>query len=459
MQDFSIVIIDDEDGIRFGLKKLFNKEGFITYAYGNYETALVTVKEKNIDVVVLDIRLNGDKNGIDVLKELKLIDNEIIVIMITGYGSIENAVLAIKEGAADYIIKPVDNKNIIDVINKNLEIRKLKNENTFLKEELHNQIQKAKFITDNQHLKNLLQNVDKIKNNPVSILITGKSGTGKEVLARYIHYSSNRKDEKIVCINCAALSDTLLLSELFGHEKGAFTGALNRKLGKFEMAHKGTLFLDEIGDMALDTQAKLLRVLEDNYIERLGGNKKIFIDTRVIAATNKDLAKLIKEGRFREDLYYRINVISFHLPVLKDRKEDILKLANFFIKKYNLKYQKNIRNIAEDVLQKFCSYNWPGNVRELNNIINQAVLMTEGDIIDLSSLKKSVFNPGTDLNQTIKINENGTLKEKIDEITGIYERKIIQESLEKNNFNKTKTAEVLAITRKTLAGKIKKYNL
>ncbi len=454
---YSILIIDDEEGIRHGLKNFFQKKGFITYESGDFDSALKTAEEQLIDVAIIDIRLKNGKSGIDLLRDLKRIEPDLIEIIITGYGSIDTAVTSMKEGASDYIVKPIDNKKLLDAVNKNLEIRNLKNENYYLKKELMDRSLSCNFITSNRELRNLLRNVDKIKNNPVTILITGESGTGKEVLARYIHFTSNRREGKFVTINCASLSENLLLSELFGHEKGAFTGAIERQVGKFEIADRGTLFLDEIGDMSLDIQAKLLRVIEESSFERVGGTRRIYVDVRIIAATNQDLMKLMNEGRFREDLYYRINVVSFQLPALRSRKEDIPLLINHFIKKYNIKYNKRVSAFSEEAVELMTSYDWPGNVRELENVVNQAVLLSETNVIEAQTLTKSLFCGEEKDSPAIDYNRIRSLKKVIAEVIATYEKKIIEHFLIKNNYNKSKTAKELSITRRTLDGKIEKY--
>ncbi len=456
---YSILIVDDEEGIRHGLKNLFQKKGFITYESGDYDTALATIEKRFIDVAIIDIRLKNGKNGIDLLRKLKKIEPDLIEIIITGYGSIDTAVTSMKEGASDYIVKPIDNKKLLDVVNKNIEIRDLKNENYYLKRELMVRSLAFDFITNNNEMQALLHNIDKIKNNPVTILITGESGTGKEVLARYIHFTSNRKEGQFVTINCASLSESLLLSELFGHEKGAFTGAIERQTGKFEIADKGTLFLDEIGDMSLDIQAKLLRVIEESSFERVGGTKRIHVDVRIIAATNKDLTKLIDKGKFREDLFYRINVLSFNLTPLRSRREDIPLLVNHFVKKYNLKYNKKATGFTREALENLTLYDWPGNVRELENVVNQAILLSEGETIKAQDLKKALFCGEAEEYLTIDYSRIKSFKKAMTGVVEIYEKQIIEHFLTKNNYNKSKTAKELAITRKTLDGKIEKYKL
>jgi DNA-binding NtrC family response regulator len=456
---YSILIVDDEEGIRHGLTKFFKREGFTTYEAPSFESAVSIAEEKSLDVAVIDIRLKNEKNGIDLLRRLKSIDPELVQIIITGYGSIDTAVTSIKEGASDYILKPIDNNKLLDVVNKNLEIRNLKNKNYYLKKELINRSVLPCFITKNDEMKKLINHADRIKNSPVTILISGESGTGKEVLARYIHFTSNRREAEFVTINCASLSENLLLSELFGHEKGAFTGAIERQIGKFEIADRGTLFLDEIGDMSPDIQAKLLRVIEDSSFERVGGTSRIHVDVRIIAATNRDLTKLMNEGRFREDLYYRIKVVSFHLSPLRHRKEDIPLLVDHFVKKYNLKYNKRVPGFSSEAMQDLIGYDWPGNVRELENVVNQAVLLSEDEMIEVKDLRKALFYGEEKEEPRFNISNVTSFKKAMADIVELYEKKIIEHFLVKNDFNKSRTARDLAITRRTLANKIERYNL
>ena len=453
----SILIVDDEEGIRYGLEKLFKREGFRVFSTGEFEAALTIVKENKIDIALLDIRLKGKFDGIDLLRELKYAEPSIVILIITGHGSINSSVMAMKEGAADYILKPIDNDKLIVTVMKNFEIKSLRSENTYLKKALLNSIFNYDFITNNPVVKEVLKVADKIKNTSATVFITGESGTGKEVLARYIHFTSIRKDGNFVGINCAALSDTLLLSELFGHEKGAFTGAIEQKIGKFELADSGTLFMDEIGDMSPDVQSKLLRVLEECSFERVGGVKKVQVDVRVIAATNRDMKELIKTGQFRQDLYYRLNVISCHIPPLRERPEDILVLVTHFIKLYNHRYNKNVLSVGDELLSRLMKYNWPGNVRELQNMINQAVLLCEGTEIEFLNFQDDARS---ERRKSMIIPEQGKpLKEAVEEIVSYYEKLLIGKALLNNQQNRTRTAKDLEITRKTLARKIEKYNL
>jgi len=455
----AILIVDDEEGIRHGLKNFFIRQGFSVFEAAGFDSALAVAGEQHIDVAIIDIRLKDGRDGIDLLRELRSAESDLIEIIITGYGSIDSAVTSMKEGASDYILKPIDNKKLLNTVIKNLELRSLKNENYFLKRELMDRFLTNQFITQNRELLQLIQRADRIKDEPVTILISGESGTGKEVMARYIHFSSNRREGRFVTINCAALSENLLLSELFGHEKGAFTGAIERKIGKFEIADRGTLFLDEISEMSRDIQAKLLRVIEENSFERVGSNKRIHVDVRIIAATNTDLEQLIREGRFREDLYYRINVMRFHLTPLRTRKEDIHLLVNHFVQKYNRLYNKKVERFSDKALTAIAAYPWPGNVRELENVVNQAVLLSDGEIIEVQDLKKSHFLGQDRETPAIDFSDFVSLKETVSDVVARYEKRIIEHFLERNKYNQSKTALDLSLTRKTLAEKMHKYNL
>ncbi len=454
----NILIVDDEEGIRYGLRRFFEREGFSVFATENPREALEIIQKTQITAVLLDIRLRGHDDGMALLKDLLRIEPELLVIMITGHGSISSSVEAMKRGAADYILKPIDNNVLLETVKKNLELKSLRNENTFLKNELRNSLFPYDFITSNKRVKEIFSIADKIKDTKTSVLITGESGTGKEVLAKYIHFTGNRKDGNFVGINCAALSDSLLLSELFGHERGSFTGAVERKLGKFELADGGTLFLDEIGDMPLGVQAKFLRVLEENSFERVGGTKRVHTDVRIITATNRNLKDLIAKGQFRSDLYFRLNVISIMLPPLRERPEDIFLLVRYFINKYNERYNKNISGLSNELIQRISAYHWPGNIRELQNLINQAVLLSEGE-----EIRSFNFYDTGDSNEVPSFLEGPfgddfSLNDTIEKISAYYEKKILKNALERYG-TRTETARALGITRKTLYRKIELYGL
>jgi len=353
-------------------------------------------------------------------------------------------------------------------VRKGLQLRALATENRFLRDELSRRSLPHHFLTNDPAVRELISTADKVKDTSVTVLITGESGTGKEVLARHIHYTGARRDGTFVSINCAALSESLLLSELFGHERGAFTGAVERKRGKFELADGGTLFLDEIGDMSLEVQAKLLRVIEEASFERLGGTKSITVDTRIIAATNKDLAAGIRDGKFREDLFYRINVVSLHLPPLRDRREDILLLTDHFIQKYSERYTRQPVRLSGETRTALEAWHWPGNVRELENTVNQIVLLGEKSFLapgrpgQLRSAAAPAAAPTAAPEKPPEGAEPpapGPLKESLGAASDLYESRIIAECLARNAGNKSRTARELAITRKTLARKIAKYGL
>jgi DNA-binding NtrC family response regulator len=455
----TILIVDDEEGIRHGLENLFKRRGNTVYACGGYEQAIATAKRVGIDAAILDIRLKNGKSGIDLLRELKRIDPDLVVIVITGFGSIDSAVTSMKEGAADYVLKPIDNIKLLDAVSKNLELRSLKCENVYLRSELRSRCLGDRLITGSPELEAIVARADKIKNSPVTVLLRGESGTGKEVLARYLHYSSNRREGRFVSINCAALSESLLLSELFGHEKGAFTGAIERKLGKFQIASGGTLFLDEIGDMPVDIQAKLLRVIEENSFERVGGTQRIEVNVRIVAATNQKLEELIKQGRFREDLYYRINVVAFEIPPLRERRQDIPLLAGHFLDIYARRYNKQASRFSPEAVETLRAADWPGNVRELENVVNQAVLLSEDETIGIDGLKQNLNSRLPEQSFPVDIRRGRSLQEAVAEVAEQQEKAIISQALVKHGGNKSKTARALAITRKTLARKIEKYRL
>jgi two-component system response regulator AtoC len=455
----TILIVDDEEGIRHGLENLFRRRGNTVRACAGYQEAIEAATRVSIDAAVLDIRLKNSKSGIDLLRELKRIDPDMVVIMITGYGSIDSAVTCMKEGAADYVLKPIDNLKLLDAVHKNLKLRSLKSENVYLRSELMSRCLADRVITRDPALEAVVARADKIKNSPVTVLLTGESGTGKEVLASYLHYSSNRREAQFVSINCAALSESLLLSELFGHEKGAFTGAIERKLGKFQIAGGGTLFLDEIGDMPINIQAKLLRVIEESSFERVGGTQRIEVNVRIIAATNQNLEKLINEGRFREDLYYRINVVAFKIPPLRERSADIPLLAGHFLGLYARRYNKRAARFSPEALQALTAADWPGNVRELENVVNQAVLLSEEEIIGIDGLKQNLNSRAPDPPGPVDIAGVTSLKQAVAEVTEQQEKAIIAQALLRCGGNKSQTARSLDITRKTLARKIEKYRL
>jgi DNA-binding NtrC family response regulator len=372
------------------------------------------------------------------------------VIMITAFGNVEAAVTAMKKGAYDFITKPFDENELLNVIEKAISESEMNKEliSTYFDKETHF----SQIIGKTPMIQQVLQMVQKIAPTDSTVLITGETGVGKELIALEIHSGSQRRDHPFVKVNCAAIPETLLESDLFGHEKGAFTGAVTTKPGRFEIAHKGTILLDEIGEMPLHLQAKLLGVIQDKSFDRVGGVKTIKVDTRIIAATNQDLQTAIQEGKFRADLFYRLNVVPIHIPPLRERKDDLIPLVGYFLKKFKGKYLKKINNVSPEIMATFSHYDWPGNIRELENVLERMVLMSETDTLTLDQLPAEIRG-------TVPTVESPTLKEKIDTISQVTEKQMIIDALNKTNQNRTRAAKLLGISRRTLQNKIKEYRL
>lgn len=446
----NILIIDDEKNICISIEFALEDDHKV-FACQDPITGLEIIKNEEIDLVLLDLKI-GEFDGISTLKKIKNINGNIPVIMITAHGSIKSSVDAMKAGAYYYITKPIDIEELRLLILKALDYKDLNNQVKRLNEQLNEKFGIKGIIGKSKKIQEIFHIIDKIKDIDSSVLITGESGTGKELFAKAIHYQGRRKNNRFEAINCAAIPSNLLESELFGYEKGAFTGAIKSKKGKFELANNGTVFLDEIGEMELSMQSKLLRVLQEKEISPLGSNQKQKVDMRVIAATNKDLEKAVAEGTFREDLYYRLNVISIQLPSLRDRKEDIPVLVDHFIKKYNKSLHKNVRGIEVSALKMLENYNYKGNVRELENIMERAVALTDSNKITCEDLPENILS----FKKNFK-NED-TLMIHIGESLKMVEKKMIIETLLKNNNNRQKTADILGITERTLRNKLKEYN-
>ncbi len=466
MKGASVLIVDDEAGIRHGLASLFNREGFTVHAVDGFAAAVDAAAREPVDVAVVDLRLRGSSGGIDLLRELKRLEPDLVVIVITGYGSIDTAVASLKGGAADYFQKPIDNDRLLEAVRKNLALRDLTSQNRLLKDELAARCGHHELVTRDGAVLELLATADKVKDAPVTVLVTGESGTGKDVLARYLHFSGIRRDAPFISINCAALSESLLLSELFGHERGAFTGAVERKRGKFELAHGGTLFLDEIGDMSPEVQAKLLRVIEEATFERLGGVKRISVDARIVAATNQDLAALIRTGRFREDLFYRLNVVSLRLPPLRERRGDIPLLVDHFLGKYAARYGRAPERLSAETLAALHGWDWPGNVRELENTVNQIVLLGERSFLAPGRpgaaslpLAAAAWAAAAPIEPPPAAPPSRSLRVAVAATVEACERRIIEDCLARNAGNRSRAARELEITRKTLASKMKLLGL
>ncbi|MGB9629440.1 MAG: sigma-54-dependent transcriptional regulator, partial [Thermodesulfobacteriota bacterium] len=385
-----VLIVDDELGTRESLKMILKKDYEVLLAK-DAEEAFIKIKEHSPDVVLLDILL-PDLDGLKVLEKIKQSDPEIIVIMITATKTVKTAVEAMKLGAHDYITKPFDLDELRLIISRSVSAKALKEENRRLWEEIDKNYGFGNIIGKSKGMREIYKMIRQIANSKSTVLIMGESGTGKELISRAIHYNSNRKNFPFITINCAAIPETLIESELFGHEKGAFTDAIRTKKGLFEEADGGTLFLDEIGELSLTTQAKILRFLEEKEFNRVGGSKTIKVDVRLITATNKDLTQLIKKGGFREDLYYRINVVPILLPPLRERREDIPLLIDHFIKKFNAENNKNVKGIQPEALEVMMNYEWPGNVRELENLMERVIALTTNEYIQPKELPFSLIN-------------------------------------------------------------------
>ena len=449
---YSILVVDDDTAHRTMLKTLISGWGYLIEEADDGSTAIEKVEEQAYDLILMDIRM-VQVSGIEALKEIKIINPAIPIIIMTAYSSVETAVDALKSGAYDYLTKPLDFDELKIAIARAMDHTGLKKENRLLKESIGSHFDRRNIIGRSPVMVKLLETVAQVSPSEATILISGDSGTGKEMIAGAIHYNSPRKDAPFIKINCAAITETLLESELFGHEKGAFTGAQRRKEGKFRLAHGGSIFLDEIGEMPMSMQVKLLRVLQEREITRVGGEEVIKVDVRVIAASNRDLLKDIEQDRFREDLYYRLNVVELKMPLLKDRKEDIPLLAQHYLEMFSEKNHKQAKGFTPKAMDALLKYEWPGNVRELMNVIERCVVLSTADYIDQNDLP-SVFGNSEDLasHDSSSIIPGDIPLEEVEKAT-------ILSTLEFTNGNKSEAARRLGITRKTLHKKLKKYGV
>jgi DNA-binding NtrC family response regulator len=449
-----ILIIDDEKSILDLLSVVFKKEGFTVLTSLSAVKAMELIDKEDLDLVLTDIKL-PQMSGLDILKYVKEHKPEVPVIMITAYGTIKQAVQAFKQGALDYVVKPFDIDELKIVVAQGLEKRRLQQENTLLKKELKEKYHYANMVGKSKQIREVYNLIEKVSVSDSTILITGESGTGKEVAARAIHVHSRRKNNSFVSINCGALPDNLLESELFGHVKGSFTGAIANKKGMFEVAGKGTLFLDEVGEMSPMTQVKLLRALQDHKIRRVGGTEEIAVDVRILAATNQDLKKGIEAGRFREDLYYRLHVISFEMPPLRKRKDDIPLLANHFLKMTCDKLGKKEKRFAPEVINLFETYLWPGNVRELENVIERIVAIEDRETITNKCLPEELLIPQSLSDNGPQIEPGFDLNKTLDEITKSY----VKQALMVADGRLKETASILGVNYRSLRYLIEKHSL
>ncbi|HWR07439.1 sigma 54-interacting transcriptional regulator [Sporomusa sp.] len=455
--NYTVMVVDDEDSVRKLLSAVLKREGYQVVCAGSGEEALSKFKTVQPDLVIMDIRM-PNIDGITAFKEMRQLSQNVTVILMTAYAAVETAVEAIKLGAFDYVIKPFDIEEVKLLTNRAIQLQKMTEKIYVLNQQLIDSYRLDKIITNSPKMQELCQNINKIAQSNASVLITGESGTGKELIANTIHYNSKRNSGPFIKINCGALPEGLLDSELFGHEKGAFTGAIMRRSGRFEQADHGTLFLDEIGEISPNLQVKLLRVLQEREFERVGGNATIKTDIRVLAATNRNLQEMVKQGTFRQDLYYRLNVVSLAAPPLRERREDIELLAGYFLQKFTAENEKAILGFDPDVLRLLENYNWPGNVRELANIIERAVIMSTGSRIFPEDLPDNLrYSNESDLISSFGFEkpEGKTLKEMIKKV----ECMLIKEALQRNQGNKVKTAKELGVSRRSILYKIQEYEI
>ena len=445
---FTVLIIDDEENIRNGLAANFELEDYEVKTASNGKDGLDLVAKGDIDLVITDLRMDGI-SGEEVVKRVTTETPGIPVIVLTGHGSIDAAVDAMKSGAYDFLTKPLNLDQLNLIVKRALENRELSLQHKLLKEEVESSAYLEQMIGRSSEMQKVFSMIKKVAPAKASVLITGESGVGKELVANAIHNLSGRKDKAFIKVHCAALSESLLESELFGHEKGAYTGADSMQKGRFELAHGGTIFLDEIGEINQNVQIKILRVLQEKTFERVGGEKSISVDVRIVAATNKNLEEEVKSGRFREDLYYRLNVVHLKVPSLKERKDDLPLLIDSFIKKFSTENEKEIIGIDSKAKAALLKYDWPGNIRQLQNCIESSVVMSNGKQIKLEDLPLSVSEYTGQ--EAISIPMGISLED--------AEKIIIMQNLSANKGNKSKTADILGIGRKTLHRKLNEYGL
>jgi DNA-binding NtrC family response regulator len=456
MERKSILIVEDEKSTRDTMFDLLSEAGYEVHGAEDGEEAIEMVNKYSFNLVITDLKMpKGD--GLQVLEQVKKIDSQTIVIICTGYGTVDTAVRAMRLGAYDYITKPIKAEEMKLVVQKALDYQRLQAENVLLQKQLKAKYRFKNLIGDSDIMQQTFQFIEKIAMTNSTVLVYGESGTGKELVARAIHYNSDRRNEPMVPVNCGAIPEDLLESELFGYEKGAFTGALKTRIGRFELANGGTVFLDEIGDMSPALQVKILRVLQEHEFERVGGVKSIKVDIRVIAATHRDLEKAVDQGVFREDLFYRLNVIPITIPPLRERKSDIPLLIHHFIEKYNRGKKQNMKGISPEAIKYFMRYTWPGNVRELENIIERLVILKGEGILEPEDLPEKLLGTGwEDRVPSIDIPDSGI---SFNTAVSEFEKELILRALNKTNWVKNRAAKLLQLKRTTLVEKMKKIQL
>ena len=447
-----ILVVDDEQNQRNILKTILSAEGYETHVASSGEEALKTVKTYNPDVVLTDMKMDG-MDGIELMENIVgSSENPPAVVLMTAFGTVHTAVEAMKKGAYDYLEKPLDKDKVLVGVRKALENVELRRKNTELQQALYGKFSIEGIVGTSEVMKEVIGVARKVSHSPVTVLILGESGTGKELFARAIHYNSPRSSGHFTAINCAAIPETLLESELFGYEPGAFTGAVTRKIGLFEATNGGTMFLDEVGDLPSMTQSKILRVLQEKEIRRIGGREAIKVDVRMIAATNKDLEKEMKNGKFREDLYYRLRVVTLELPPLRERHEDIPPLVHFFIDHYNGEFGKRIKGVDETAMKALVEYHWPGNVRQVESVIERALLMCESDTIRLKDIKSELRLSQQQGFPDIDVPDEGLVFEEL-------EKELLKKAMSKANNVAAKAARLLGMSYKTFWYRWEKFGL
>jgi len=456
MDNASILVVDDDKGTRESLSEILNLDGYHTEIAENGQKAIKLLGEKEYDVILTDLKMPM-ADGLDVLKYVKRSNSITEVILFTGFGTIKNAVEAMKAGAYDYILKPLQIEEMKIVIQKALEHKRLKAENVLLRKQLKTKYKFENLLGNHEKMLEIFKLIETVADSDSTVLVYGESGTGKELVAKAIHYNSNRQDRPLIPVNCGAIPEDLLESELFGHEKGSFTGAIATRKGRFELASGGTIFLDEIGEMSPALQVKILRVLQEQEFERIGGSKSIRVNVRVIAATNKNLEEQVSNKTFREDLFYRLNVIPIDIPPLRERTSDVPLLAYHFLEKFNKEKKRNIEEFSPECMKILMNYHWPGNVREVENLMERLVILKgKGTIVPEDLPEKLLAARQGSLVPKIEIPEAGIC---FKSLVSEFEKKLIIQALDKSNWIKNKAAKLLNLNRTTLVEKIKKIDI
>ena len=453
---YKILVVDDDPKILEVIADVLRDGGYAVDTAPGGTKAIKSVDAEFYDLVVTDLKM-PKIDGMKVLRHVVDKSPDTMCIILTGYGTIESAIEAIKAGAFHYITKPVKSGEILMVVEKALKYKLLERENILLRQQLKTKYRFDNFVGDSRPIQEVFELIEKVADTDSTVLITGESGTGKELIAKAIHYNSHRRDNLMVVINCGAIPEELLESELFGHERGAFTGAHKSRIGRFELANGGTIFLDEIGDMSPNLQVKLLRVLQEQKFERVGSTRTIGVDIRIIAATNQDLFGAVKKGKFREDLYYRLNVIPIRVPPLRQRKSDIPLLVDFFVKKFGQEKQKHIKGFASVAMDTVLKHDWPGNVRELENLVERVIILADGDEIGLDDIPEPIKGRAETMESLVATIPKGDIH--FDHAVEEYEKNLILQALNDTNWVKTKAAKLLKMNRTTLIEKMKKKKI